>query len=129
MIHEEIEKELFAYTVKIIQEMDSKCLVLNGTMNHVHLLISLSKSSTLSKLVELIKKRSSKWIKTKGVKFQNFYWQNGYGAFSIGESNVENLIKYINNQKEHHKKRTFREEFIEFLKKYNIEYDERYIWE
>jgi hypothetical protein len=83
----------------------------------------------LSDVLEEVKKSSSKWIKTKGPEYKNFYWQNGYGAFSIGQSGVEALKKYIAIQKEHHTKQTFQDEFRAFLKLYNIEYDERYVWD
>ncbi len=75
-----------------------------------------------------VKKDSSSWLKTKGIRFRNFHWQDGYGAFSIGRSNISNLKQYIANQKEHHRKRSFQEELIQFLDAYGIEYDERYLW-
>ena len=75
-----------------------------------------------------VKKDSSSWIKTKGREFRTFHWQDGYGAFSIGQSQVAKLQRYIANQKEHHRKRSFEEEFVEFLKKYEMEFDERYLW-
>ena len=81
------------------------------------------------KLLEEVKKASSKWIKTKGNAYSNFYWQDGYGIFSVNPSEIERVVKYIDNQGEHHKKRTFKEELLAFLKKYEVEYDERYLWE
>ena len=81
------------------------------------------------KLIEEVKTHSSKWIKTKGQKYQNFYWQNGYGGFSIHESQVEFVKAYILNQEEHHKKKSFKDEYRIFLKDYDIEYDERYVWD
>lgn len=81
------------------------------------------------KLLEEIKSNSSKWIKTKGSEFKDFYWQNGYGAFSVNPTEIEIVKKYIINQKEHHQKRSFQEEYLAFLNKYNIEYDEKYLWE
>jgi REP element-mobilizing transposase RayT len=83
----------------------------------------------LSKLVENIKKGSSKWIKTKGIIHAEFSWQNGYGAFSIGQSSYDDLRKYIQNQKEHHKKLSFQDEFRLFLKKYHVNYEEKYVWD
>ena len=80
-------------------------------------------------MIEVVKKDSSKWIKTKGKAYRNFHWQNGYGAFSVSQSNVDEVIKYIEDQKEHHCKRTFQEEFRAFLKKYQMPYDERYVWD
>lgn len=81
------------------------------------------------KLVEKVKSHSSKWIKTKGMGYENFYWQDGYGAFSVNPSQVNTVIAYIENQHEHHKKKTFQYEFRAFLKKYKVDYDERYVWE
>ena len=83
---------------------------------------------TQIKLIEEIKKESSKWIKTKGTQYRKFYWQDGYGVFSVNPSEIETVVEYIANQPEHHKKRTFQEEFLAFLKKYGVEYDERYLW-
>ncbi len=128
-IKPEIETELFRYMASIFREYESPAPVINGTENHVHILSILSRKITVAKLVEMVKKGSSKWIKTKGVDYQNFYWQSGYAALGIGQSNIEGLKRYIANQKEHHRKRTFQEEYIAFLKKYNIEYDERYVWD
>ncbi len=128
-INPEIEKELFAYMASIFRAHESPALIINGTANHVHILSMLSRKITIAKLVEEVKKSSSKWIKTKGLDYQKFYWQSGYAALSIGQSNIEALKRYITNQKEHHRKKTFQQEYIEFLKKYNIEHDERYIWD
>ncbi len=128
-IKSEIEKELFSYMASIFREYESPALTINGTENHVHILSMLARKITVAKLVEEVKKGSSKWIKTKGVDYQNFYWQNGYAALGIGQTNIESLKRYIANQKEHHRKKTFQQEYIDFLKKYNIEYDERYVWD
>ena len=80
-------------------------------------------------MVEEVKKSSSKWIKTIGPNYRNFYWQDGYGIFSVNPSEVEVVIDYIKNQEEHHRKRTFQEEFLVFLKKYNVDYNEQYLWD
>jgi len=128
-INPQIEKELFSYMASIFRKYDSPALTINGTEDHVHSLSILSRTITIAKLVEEVKKGSSKWIKTKGAEYRNFYWQSGYAALGIGQSNIEALKKYIADQKEHHRKKTFQQEYIEFLKKYNIEYDERYVWD
>jgi hypothetical protein len=88
----------------------------------------LSKTITQAKLLEEIKRQSSKWIKTKEEAYSNFYWQDEYGIFSVNPSKIEVVVNYINNQEEHHKKKTFQEEFRAFLIKYQIEFDERYVW-
>jgi REP element-mobilizing transposase RayT len=123
-----VELELFAYMGGIAKKLDSRCLAAGGTANHVHLLVSQSKKVAWCHLMEEIKKSSSKWIKSKTSAFQGFSWQDGYGAFTIGESQVDALRLYVSRQKERHKKQTFEEEFVSLLKKYHVEYDERYLW-
>jgi REP element-mobilizing transposase RayT len=129
LIKSEIENELFPYMASIFRAYESPAIIINGVEDHVHILCVLSRKMALSDLIEEVKKSSSKWIKTKGAAYKNFYWQNGYGAFSIGESNVEMLKAYIAKQKEHHRQKTFQDEFREFLKLYKIEYDEKYVWD
>ena len=129
LIRPEIEPELFAYIGGILKNHESRLLAINGTANHLHLLISQSKNVALSALVAEIKRDSSKWIKTKGAAYNNFGWQDGYGAFSIGESNVPALKRYIARQKENHLRQPFEAEFRAFLKKYGVKYDEQYIWD
>ncbi len=124
-----IEKELFPYMATIFKELDSPGLIINGAEDHIHSLFLLSKKIPLCDVIENIKKKTSKWIKTKGDKYSNFYWQNGYGAFSLGQSNVDAAKKYIAKQKSHHKKMTFKEEYVQLLKKYDMKYDERYVWD
>ena len=128
MITADIEPELYAYLGGVMKNLESHCLAAGGTDNHVHLLISQSKNMALSKLMEEIKKSSSKWMKTKGPGLRTFGWQEGYGAFTIGQSQVEALQQYIARQKERHKKQTFEEELVMLLKRYQVPYDERYIW-
>jgi len=124
----ETEPELYAYMAGTAKNLESRCLAIGGTSNHVHLLISQSKNIALSRLMEEIKKSSSKWIKTKGAALRSFGWQDGYGAFTIGQSQVEALERYIAGQKERHKRQTFEKELVALLNKYQVEYDERYIW-
>lgn len=128
LIRPEIEPELFAYIGGILKNHESRLLDAGGTEDHVHLLISQSKNIGLSPLMKDVKKDSSLWVKTNGRRFRNFHWQDGYGAFSIGTSQINQLKRYIATQKEHHRKRSFQEELIQFLEEYGIEYDERYLW-
>jgi len=128
MITPEVEAELYAYLGGVMKNLESHCLAAGGTDNHVHLLVSQSKNIALSRLLEEIKKSSSKWIKTQGADLKTFGWQDGYGAFTIGQSQVGALQQYIARQKERHKKQTFEEEFVMLLKRYHVPYDERYIW-
>ena len=125
----EIELELHPYMAKIFREVKSPSLAINGTSDHIHALFSLGRVITIADLVEEVKTNTSKWVKTKGPEFRNFHWQRGYGAFSIGQSSVAALKRYIHNQKEHHQRLTFQEEYRKFLKAYGIEYDERYVWD
>ncbi len=129
LITSEVEPDLFAYIGGILNNNHSKLLAANGTMNHIHLLASLGKTISLSELVGDIKRGSSVWIKKEGSEFRNFHWQDGYGAFSIGQSQVEAVMRYIARQKEKHAKKSFEDEFRGFLKSYGIEYDERYVWD
>ena len=128
LITPEIEPELFAYIGGILKNHNCRLLDGGGTANHLHLLISQTKNLGLSAIMKDLKKDSSAWIKTKGKEFQEFYWQDGYGAFSVGRSQLGKLQRYIANQKQHHRKQSFEDEFVRFLIKYQVEYDERYLW-
>ena len=128
-ISPEIEKELHPYMAKIFRALKSPALAIDGTRDHIHSLFALSRVITIADLVEEVKTESSKWIKTKGPEFKNFHWQSGYGAFSIGQSQLAAVKRYIQSQKEHHRRVTFQEEFRKFLKRYEIKYDERYVWD
>ncbi len=129
LMQPEIEPELHPYLATVFRSLDSPTLALNGTEDHLHVLFRLSRKKSMAEVVEEIKTSSSKWIKSKGAAYKNFYWQNGYGAFSIGQSGVEALRKYIARQKEHHRKKTFKDEYRDFLAKYQVEHDERYVWD
>lgn len=129
LIVSEVENDLFGYVSGIVENNKSKLIIANGTHNHVHLLISLGKTLSISELIGDIKRDSSSWIKQQDKQFSQFYWQEGYGAFSVGQTEDELVIEYIKNQKEHHKTKDYKTEFRGFLKKYKIEYDERYVWD
>jgi putative transposase len=128
LILPEIEDQLHAYMGGIVANHRCRLLCMGGTANHVHMLVSMSKNLTVVELLEEVKKDSSKWIKTQGPAFADFYWQEGYAAFSIGASGVAGLRRYCAAQKRHHQHTTFEEELVLFLEKYGIPYDERYIW-
>lgn len=128
-IDKSIRQELYPYMIAIMKTNNSPVLAINGTEDHVHMLFSLSKNVALSKIIEDVKKKSSKWIKTKNEQYHTFYWQSGYGAFSIGRSGVKAAQHYIFNQEQHHKKKSFQEEYKAILKKYEVDYDERYLWQ
>jgi REP element-mobilizing transposase RayT len=129
IIDEAIEEELFKYIGGICKNLECNPIKVGGYRDHIHILCVLSRKIALMKLLEEIKSHSSKWIKTKGDKYKNFYWQRGYGSFSVNPAEIDVVVRYIENQAEHHKKKTFQDEYIAFLKKYNAEYDERYLWD
>ena len=124
-----IKLRLHEYLGGICNQLDCIPLQVGGTNDHVHILCLLSKKITQIKLVEEVKKSSSKWIKTIDSKYRSFYWQDGYGIFSVNPSEVDIVINYIKNQEEHHKKRTFKEEYLAILKKYKIDFNEDYLWD
>ena len=124
-----IEEELYAYMGGTIKKIGGIPFVINGTADHVHIFAALPKTTALSKFIEDIKRSSSRWIKTKGTNWHNFGWQNGYAGFSVSSSQKHTLERYIANQKEHHKTLTFKNELRKFLHEYNIDYDERYLWD
>lgn len=121
--------EMHAYLGGTCNELDCPVLKVGGVADHVHILCALSRNLTIAKLIGEIKRPSSKWIKTKRRMLGKFAWQNGYGAFSVGRSEVERVRAYIAGQEEHHRKRTFQDEYHAFLKEYGVEYDERYVWD
>lgn len=129
VIDAELKPELHAYLGGIVREIKGKAYSINGTTDHVHLAVSLPPTISLSEAMKIVKANSSRWVSGKWRTRKNFSWQIGYGAFSVSKSNVATVIRYIENQEEHHRKITFKEEFLEFLSKHGIEYDERYIWE
>ena len=129
VLKDNIREELHRYCASVLNELDSPAVLINSVEDHIHILFSLSKNFAVSKIVEEIKKSSSKWIKSKGSEYSYFYWQSGYGAFSVSQSNVPEVQQYIANQAEHHRHKTFQDEFREFLKRYEVVYDEKYVWD
>ena len=129
LIDEAIEEELFKYIGGICKNLECNPIKVGGYRDHIHILCVVSRKIALMKLLEEVKSHSSKWIKTKGDQYKNFYWQRGYGSFSVNPAEIDIVVRYIENQAEHHKKKTFQEEYVAFLKKYNAEYDERYLWD
>ncbi|MBQ8695624.1 MAG: IS200/IS605 family transposase [Bacteroidaceae bacterium] len=119
--------EIFSYISGIIKNCECNSISVGGTTNHIHILCTLNKNLALTKLIATIKANSSKWLHQKDNYYRAFAWQDGYGAFSVSQSQIEKSREYIAIQEEHHKKNNAREELISFLKAYNIEYDERYI--
>jgi len=127
-IDADLQKRLWPYLGGIATENRMKALAIGGVEDHVHMVLSLPSTLSVSKAMQLIKGGSSKWIHDTFPTHRGFAWQDAYGAFSIGVSQIASTRKYIENQTEHHRKMTFQEELIAFLKKHEIEYDPKYIW-
>ena len=127
-IKTKISKNLYRYMISVARAYNSSIIEIGGTEDHIHILSILPKTLALSKLVEELKKSSSKWMKTQGAWYRNFAWQSGYGAFSISQSNISVLIKYIRNQQKHHEKITFQDEYRLFLERYRVSFNEKYAW-
>ena len=121
-------ERLFSYIGGIIRELDGKLIEINSMPEHIHFYAYMPKTVSVSKFMEIIKANSSKWVHDSFPNKDKFRWQDGYGAFSVSKSAEDTVIQYIRNQQEHHRKKSFQEEFIEFLNKHGIEYDENYIW-
>jgi putative transposase len=129
LIKPPFEQELHAYLGGTCKELDCPVLIVGGYTDHVHILCMLSKKIALMTLVQKIKANSSKWMKTKDKSLANFFWQDGYGAFSVNPKEVDVVVNYIKNQHEHHSKKDFKVEYRAILKKYEVEYDEWYVWD
>jgi len=132
LIDSEIRPHLHAYIATVLRDVappQSQAFRVGGVEDHVHIASSLPRTVTISKLFEIVKKESSIWIKKQGAKYEKFYWQSGYGCFSIAPSQLDQLIGYIEKQEEHHKTVSFKDEFRGLLQKYGIEFDERYVWD
>ncbi len=123
------EERLYQYITGIVQNKGQKMLAINGMPDHIHFFIGMKPSCCLSDLVREVKKASNEMINENKLSKFKFNWQEGYGAFSYSHSHIDNVVKYVMNQKEHHTKILFREEYIDFLKKYEIEYDEKYLFD
>lgn len=129
LIHSSWEERLYQYITGVVRNKGQKMLAINGVNNHIHLVIGIKPSCSLSDLVREVKKSSNEWINGNKLINYKFNWQEGFGAFSYSHSQLDLVIKYVMNQKEHHKKKSFREEYLDFLKKFEIEYDEKYVFE
>ena len=129
VLHEDWREDLFKYMAAIIKGKEQKSIIVNGMADHVHAFVGLRPAMPIADLVRDLKNNSSKYINDRKLVKGRFVWQEGYGAFSYGQSQVEAVYQYILHQKEHHRKRTFKEEYIGFMQKFQIEYDERYLFD
>jgi putative transposase len=124
-----VREVLHAYMATVLKNLGCVPVLINSVEDHVHLLFDLARTASVSQVVEDVKKSSSQWIKTQGVEFAAFAWQAGYGAFAVSASNVEMVRAYVVNQREHHRTKTFQEEYRLFLDRHGIAYDEKYVWD
>ena len=124
----ELRTRMHAYLARVFNEHNSPAIEVGGTEDHVHILGLLSRNYAMSEIIKKAKVSSSGWVKTQGGLLSKFEWQGGYGAFSIHQSQIDQVTKYIKGQVEHHRRRTFQEEYLDFLREYQIPYDERYLW-
>ena len=124
-----IRREMHAYLAAMFRNYDCETLIVGGVEDHAHSLFALSRNHSIATIVKEAKRTSSGWVKEKSPKLASFHWQAGYGAFSVSQSNLKDVIAYIENQEEHHRHITFQDEYRAFLRAYAVEYDERYVWE
>jgi REP element-mobilizing transposase RayT len=129
MLTPAIQTELHPYLAVTLDNIQCPSLQIGGIEDHVHLLFDLSRTITIADLVETVKTSSSKWIKTKGAKSSDFHWQSGYGAFSVSQSDANEVVNYIRNQARHHQKMTFQDEYRRLLERYQVAFEERYVWD
>ena len=125
----EVQDVMTGYLVGTLRNLKCPSLIVGVVEDHVHILCNLARTITIAKLIAELKASSSGRIKEEASALRSFYWQNGYGAFSVSQSNVESVKQYIASQEEHHRKMTFQEEFRLLLRRHNIEFDERYVWD
>jgi len=122
------EEEFYKYTTGIVQNHKHKLLAINGMPDHVHVFVGLHTTQSIADLMRVVKGESSEWINNKGFVRGKFEWQEGYGAFSYSRTQLDTVVKYILNQKQHHKKFSFQEEYLRLLEEFEIEYDKRYLF-
>lgn len=128
LIHSSWEERLYQYITAIVQNQGQKMLAINGMPDHIHIFIGIKPSCRISDLVREIKKSTNELINEKKLSKSKFNWQEGYGAFSYSDSQINNVVQYVMRQKEHHKKQTFKEEYFQFLKEFNVQYEEKYLF-
>jgi REP element-mobilizing transposase RayT len=128
-IDAELQSRLFAYTGGVLRDIGAVPMIVNGTADHVHQLVGLPSTRSIAELIRVVKANSSKWVHEEFASRREFAWQSGYAAFSVSQSNADAVRQYITDQEEHHRTVSFEEEYVAFLKRHGIAYDERYVWE
>lgn len=125
----DVRPRMHAYVATICRDLNAEAFLVGGVADHVHIVTTLPRTLSQAVMVETVKKTSSKWIKEQNAKSLGFYWQRGYGAFSVSPSQLDAVLQYVEGQEEHHRTRSFQEEYRDFLCRYGVEFDERYIWD
>ena len=125
----DVRPRMHAYLATICRDLGGELVRVGGVADHVHIVTTLPRTLSQAQMIEQIKKASSKWIKEVDACYRPFFWQRGYGAFSVSPSQVEAVLQYIDAQREHHRTRTFQEEYRELLRKHGVDFDERYVWD
>jgi putative transposase len=125
----DVRPRMLAYLATICRDLDAELVHVGGVADHVHVLSTLPRTLSQAQLIAQIKKASSKWIKGLDTRYRGFFWQRGYGAFSVSPSQLEAVLRYVETQPEHHRTRTFQEEYRELLRKHGVDFDERYVWD
>jgi putative transposase len=125
----EVRPRMHAYLATICHDLGADFVRVCGVPDHVHIVTTLPRTLSQAQLIEQIKKVSSKWIKALDTRYRGFFWQRGYGAFSVSPSQLDSVLEYVNQQREHHRTRTFQEEYRDFLRKHGVDFDERYVWD
>jgi REP element-mobilizing transposase RayT len=124
-----VRPRMHAYIATVCRDLDAEALRIGGIADHIHVITTLPRTISQADMVETMKKTSSKWIKGLNSRYGGFYWQRGYGAFSVSPDEVGSVIDYVQNQEEHHRTRSFQEEYREVLRKHGVKFDERYVWD
>jgi len=125
----QVRPRMHAYLATICRDLGGEVVHVGGVADHVHIITTLARTLSQAELVEQIKKKSSKWIKGLDPQFRGFFWQRGYGAFSVSPSQLDGVLAYVNSQREHHRTGTFQQEYRELLRKHGVDFDERYVWD
>jgi len=125
----DVRPRMHAYVATICRDLNAEALRVGGVADHLHIVTTLPRTLSPAAMVETVKKTSSKWIKGLDPKYRPFYWQRGYGAFSVSPSQLNGVLEYVESQEEHHRTRSFQEEYRDFLRKYGVDFDEQYVWD
>ena len=128
-LESDVRPRMHAYLATVCRDLGAELVRVGGVLDHVHIVTTLPRTVSQAQLVEEIKKASSKWIKALDPRYHGFFWQRGYGAFSVSPSHLDTVVQYVETQPEHHRTRTFQDEYRELLRRHEIDFDERYVWD